>query len=88
MKKRESDVRKRIKELKRATIKELKRITKEARDARLRAVRAYENGQKFLDSLSVKEREFLFESGLGQELSTAIRIVGEAATWSKRTKKQ
>ena len=75
MKTLESDVRKRI--------KNLKRITKEARDARLRAVRAYENGQKFWDSLSVEEREFLFESGLGQELSTAVRILGEVATWSK-----
>jgi len=74
MKQLEFDVRKRI--------KELKKITKETRDARLRAVRAYENGRKFLDSLSVEEREFLFESGSGQELSTAIRILGEVATLS------
>jgi hypothetical protein len=75
MKKLESDVQKRI--------KELKRITKNARDARLRAVLTYKKGQEYWDSLPVKDREFLFESGLGQQLCTAVRILGEVANLSK-----
>jgi hypothetical protein len=63
-------------------IEELKRVAKEARDARLKTVIMGEEGREFLNSLLIDDHEFLVGTGLGQELLEAVYAAEKAGTWS------
>ena len=63
-------------------IEELKRVAKEARDARLKTTIVAEEGQAFLNSLSNEALESLVEVGLAQELYNAVCAAENAGTWS------
>jgi hypothetical protein len=63
-------------------IEELKRVAKEARDARLKATIAAKEGQAYLDSLPYADLELLVELGLDQAWYDAVYAAEKAGTWS------